>query len=553
EPAVPVEGENGETELSWRQPFFLGGKYTVESASLGTVGGKQWVRGGDFAVPGWGGAGQVGGQAVFVGYAIGDGPDGFSDLPADLDLSGKVAVILRFEPMDAEGKSLFSKRGWSSHAGLDGKLSAVARRGASAVIVVNTPTAKDKRIDTLRDRVVHYGTQVDIPVLLVNGDTAQGILDADGSGLKLEELIERSNRGEGLQNLKTQLLVNCDLTFAGTTAENVIGVLPGKGDLKKEYVMIGAHLDHLGMGDFGSRDRENAGKQIHPGADDNATGAAALILLAERLKADYDAMGEAAQARSILFAAFSAEESGLNGAGHYTREPIAPLEDMALMINFDMIGRIENQRLSASGLETGEGLQAFLEPLTERTDLTVVLDPSTMPASDHWRFVQAGVPVIFGSMEDIHDDYHTPRDTSALIRPDDAVRATMWFHQVAKEVALHEGRFAFQTAQRGTRRVAPADRDGGDTGQPKVRFGITMGEVESGQKGVPIGEVTSGGSADRAGIQAGDVLIRWQGKDVADFQSWYATLVEANPGDEVTLTVKRGDKEVELKATLDER
>jgi len=221
------------------------------------------------------------------------------------------------------------------------------------------------------------------------------------------------------------------------------------------------------------------------------------------------------------------------------------------MINFDMIGRIENKRLSASALGTGKGLQEFLEKITDRTDLDVVLEDSTMPASDHWRFVQAGVPVIFGSMENIHDDYHTPRDTSAMIQPEDAVRATMWFHQVALEAAIFDGRFEFQEPEMGARRKPPSAKKDAKDGEPKVLFGIQMGQAESGQSGVPIGSVTAGGSAARAGMQAGDLLTHWNGKEVADFASWYKTLTEAKPGDEVTLTVQRDKKALELKATLD--
>lgn len=555
-PANPVEAADDleSDHNAWRQPFTLGGKYTVEEASLELVGQDAFEQGEQFGVPGWGGAGQVKGNAVFVGYAIESGPDDYKGLSKDLDLSGKVAVMLRFEPMNEEGRSQFTKRGWSGRAGLGGKLNAVRKLGASAVLVVNTPGAKDSRIKRLRDKKVFSNTQVDIPVLHVTGDLAQQILDADGKGLQLTELIERANEGEVVEDLDASLNINCAMAYKGSTAENVIGLLPGKGDLAKEYVMIGAHLDHLGMGDFGSRDRKNAGKVIHPGADDNASGVAALILIAERLRADYDAMPEGAQARSVFFAAFSAEESGLNGARHYTRDPIWPLEDLSLMINFDMIGRIENKRLSASALGTGKGLEEFLGTLTDRTDLEVVLEPGTMPASDHWPFAQANVPVIFGSMENIHDDYHTPRDTSSRIRPKDAVRASMWFHQVLLESALVGERFEFQDPEMAGRRKPPTAKKGDETpSQPTVLFGIQMGEAASGQSGIPISNVTEGGSAARAGMQAGDVLTQWNGKQVKDFPTWYKTLTKAKPGDEVKLTVQRDGKDLELKATLDPR
>ena len=551
EPAYPET----ETEpASWRQPFELSGRHSLDSSELRVGSAEPFEVKETYCNPGWGSLGSVTGPLVFTGYAVEKAPDdadglteytGFED---GTDLSGHVAMVLRFEPMNEEGRSAFGARRWSSASGVSGKLSALAKRGASAILMVNTPGADDSRIKRLRHRTTWSGQQADVPVFLISGETAQAILDGAGAKETLEALIARSNENGVVERIGGEVTVDVQGEYKSTVAENVMGVLPGKGALKDEIVIIGGHLDHLGKGGFGSRaGNDERGKVVHPGADDNASGCAALILLAESLKAAYAELPENTPVRSIVFIAFSAEESGLNGADFYTEEPLYPLDKTTVMINFDMIGRIENRRFSASGLSTGKGLEDFVKGLASRSPLEIVATAGVMPASDHWRFVQKDVPVIFASMDDIHDDYHTPRDTSAMIQPLEAVWATEFVHEMAYEAAIRTEKFEFQEAQMAGRRSANAGQ-----GQPTVRFGIQIGgAVEGG--GVQIGPVTSGSSAGRAGVKDGDVIIKWQSETVKDATTWRAQLMKLKPGDEVTFTVRRDGKDIEMKTKMDGR
>ncbi|MEZ5975294.1 MAG: M28 family peptidase [Planctomycetota bacterium] len=253
-------------------------------------------------------------------------------------------------------------------------------------------------------------------------------------------------------------------------------------------------------------------------------------------------MPEGESARSILFMPFSAEESGLNGAQHYTRNPTVPLDKIALMINFDMIGRLEKHRLNISGLGSGLGMAELIEPLKANNPLELVLEENTQAASDHWAFVQARVPAAFVSMDGIHDDYHTPRDTADLIRPVDAVHATHFVHDLAFAAARVEAPLAFQEPKPRTRQA-----------RNRVRFGVQMGEAPEGQQGVTITEVVEDGTAATAGVLAGDLLVKWDGKEVTSRMEWVTLLSGAKPGDEVSFVVMRGGKPVELKATLEGR
>ena len=326
----------------WRQPFPLGGTVFIEDAQLQVEGHPLALQAGADFIGTLLGQGSTTAEAVFVGYGIGRGPNDFSSVPDDLDLTGKIAVAFRFEPMDEAGKSKWATDGdpWSAAAGFETKLRFLQRRKVGGVVFVNPPGCADPRAQTLE--TAPSMTQRRFPVLQVSTAAGEKLVAALDLGSKtLTELRSLADAGGGCVAGKNQLVAGVLLGEKTQIAENVGALLPGKGALADQYIVIGAHLDHLGMGDFGSR--SGPGK-LHPGADDNATGSAALLMLADKLKRDYDKM--AGPLRSILFLAFSAEESGLNGSQYYVRHPLVPLEQHALMINFDMIGRIRNKRLS---------------------------------------------------------------------------------------------------------------------------------------------------------------------------------------------------------------
>ena len=322
------------------------------------------------------------------------------------------------------------------------------------------------------------------------------------------------------------------------TAENVVGLLPGRGGLESEYIVIGGHLDHLGFGDFGSR--RGAGN-LHPGADDNASGSAGVMLLGKSLKEAYDALPPETPLRSILFIGFDAEESGLNGARHYVRNPIAPIGNHSLMMNFDMIGRIENRRLSVSGLGSGVGMKEWAQPFFEASELEIVQHDGGGGGSDHAAFNSAGVPNLFAIIADFHDDYHTPDDTPEKLNREDAVRAIGLWHELA-----------LAAAQRPEKFVQPAGGASGDRARGNrlsVRFGVRSRPVEGGE-GLEVVSVTDGSSAADAGIVAGDVILLIDKEAVGSREDLVAKLRDKNPGDVMSVTILRDAEEQLLYVTL---
>ena len=324
------------------------------------------------------------------------------------------------------------------------------------------------------------------------------------------------------------------------TAENVAGVLAGKGDLARQYIVIGAHLDHLGHGADGSR---GVPGELHPGADDNASGVAAMLLMAQTLASEYAQLE--GDRRSVLFIAFSGEETGLNGATHYVNNPIVPITMHTLMINFDMIGRIRGGNLAVSGVATATALGDIVEPIFDTSSLLERVEPTLAGRSDHWAFYESGVPVLFVTQADEHDDYHTQNDVPWKINRKDGAATAAVFARVVHTVATIQDNLVFVGGQR------PAG--GPSMGDIKVRFGIRPGTYVEGVQGVPVGGVTPDSPADYAGVLAGDVLVAWNGQPVGDVRAWMGQLMRHEPGDVVTITVQREGKPVKLRVTLQGR
>jgi len=376
-------------------------------------------------------------------------------------------------------------------------------------------------------------------VFMLGAEAAERLVAAtDPEGRTLGELRALADAGTAIVELGGELALEAELTRSRMVAENVGGLLPGRGALAGELIVIGAHLDHIGMGRFGSRSGPG---ELHPGADDNASGSAAVLMLADRLARSYAELPDDADLRSLLFVCFSAEESGLNGSRHYVANAVAPLEDHALMINFDMIGRIRSGRLSVSGVNTVEGMAEWLEPVLAESPLEIVQPKSSPGASDHSSFLREQIPALFAIIADFHGDYHTPADVSWKINRAAAVQTVDLFHRVALDTARRAGRFQFVEPPQSSLR--------GFMSRVRVRVGIAPGSGD-GELGVEVRSVSPGLAAEEAGVLAGDRLVRWDGRKIDDVAGWLGMLVEHEPGDVVRVGVLRDGEEVTLSLTL---
>jgi peptidase M28-like protein/PDZ domain-containing protein len=546
-PAFHADGQS-----SFRQPFPLGHSMEFGDQAFARVGTSSndgaaelfpFKVGVDFQMMSLGSSGEVTAPVVSVGYSIEEGPNGYTSFLPGQDLSGKVALVFRFEPMGENGQSLWSNgTGWTSHSGYGAKVDAVAAHNPAAILIVNTPGADDPRVQEMPE-VGSGGTKrADAPVMLLSTEAATRLLDQANSRASLMDLRMHADEGGAPVELGFEVKVATEINREPLIAENVGGLLLGKGQLGHELIVVGAHLDHLGMGDFGSRSGPG---ELHPGADDNASGSSGVLMLADKLAASYAQMEDGAQARSILFLCFSGEESGLNGSNFYVNNSPMPLESHAMMINFDMIGRIVDQRLSISGTNSAEQLLDLVAPLAQASELTVTLPKAISGASDHTPFYRKGMPVLFGAISDFHGDYHTPRDTSTKINRVDAVRTVHLFQQIVFAVAQHQGAWTF---------IAPTESNAGSRsaslGSIKIRFGVAPGNYDDEDPGINVASVTPGASAEKAGILAGDRMVRWNGQKILGVREWMGMLGDHKPGDVVKVGVIREGKEITIDVKL---
>ncbi len=574
---------------SFRQQFEAGSttRYDAQSvaflpanAALGGAGANvpmmPLAAGKDFVPLPQSGSGKVEGPIVFVGYSIDGGPSDYNTYAKDTDLKGKVALVLRYEPKNAEGKSKWQpagESGWTVAASLAPKLERAVNKGAAGIIVVNPPGADDPRVNSLdlpRGGANRFAPPLTIPAVFITIEQASVLTRL--SGEELAELTKAADEKGGVVDLAdSRVAIEVQATKVPKLTDNVGAVLAGKGPLADEFIVIGGHFDHLGMGTAGGSRDPNAAGKLHPGADDNASGTAGVLLAAKRLSEKYKALPADANVRSIVFVGFSAEEAGLIGSRFFVKNSPIAAEKTYLMLNMDMIGRLREDKFDVGGGGSAEGLADLIDPVFARSGLKVrTRDSEGVPyngrgPSDHASFFSASVPVLF-FFTGLHAEYHTPQDFYWTVNVHGAVRIVNTVVEIAEIFAARPDALRFTTGVGKTMPVRPdpaagttataAPPAGGDEPRPmpiRVRFGIAPGDYQDNQPGVLVGDVFPGTSAALAGILKGDRLTKWDGKEIKGIEEWMPFLRAAKPGDVVEITLVRAGKDEVVKVPLKAR
>jgi aminopeptidase YwaD len=372
---------------------------------------------------------KVEGELVFAGYGISQPNAGYDDY-ATVDVTGKIAVILRGAP-SWEGISSDLQRA----ARIPAKVQTALQKGAVGVILVNQPD---------NDRLLPLGMRGRAPAAnaaLLNVQTSVGDKLLQPLGLTVAEAVKQINE-KGMP-ISAELNLSAEMSASiepnRGIARNVIGFIPGSDPaLRDEVIVIGAHYDHLGYGEVGSLAPEPG--DIHYGADDNASGTAAIMELARLLAQNRDRLK-----RSVLVIAFSAEEEGLLGAEHFLRNPTVPRENIVAMLNFDMVGRMTNNRVSISGVGTAAEWESILKAANTGS-LNLQLSQSASGGSDHMPFMRREIPVLF-FFTGMHPDYHRPSDTWEKINYEGQAQIVALAERVVYDLASRPERPKFTRPQ----------------------------------------------------------------------------------------------------------
>ena len=498
-------------------------------------------RGRDYVPVNFSSSGSVFGQVVFAGYGASADEHGYDDY-THFDVKDKIVLLLRYEP------KFFSKKGpsggqrLSHHAHLIAKAINARDRGAKAVILVNGKLDEGKKDQLLKFGAVAGPDDAGTLMVHVKNDVAdQWLRQADTSLAKLHEAITSSKSPQSL-TLPSEMTITLDIDIERekATVHNVVGFLPGRSD---EYVVIGAHYDHLGLGDHSSLAPSKIGS-VHHGADDNASGVAGLIELARVLSRHRETLE-----RGVLFIAFTGEEIGLLGSSHWVNHPTLPLDKAVAMINMDMIGRIRDNKVYVGGTGTGSTFNELLGKIEPNHDFEVSFSESGYTASDHTSFVTKKVPVLF-FFSGLHSDYHKPSDTAEKINGKAATELLDMIGDITTELIGADAKPEFRKVTAASHGGGSPGRGGGGGYGPYFGSIPDFGPVES---GVKFADIRPGSPADKAGLRGGDILTQFGDKEIKNLYDFTYALRAAKVGDVVEVTVERDGQEVSAKVTLEQR
>jgi aminopeptidase YwaD len=487
------------------------------------------------------GSGKVEAELVFAGYGITAKEYGYDDY-AGIDAKGKIVLVLRYEPPPKNDRSPFQKPPrYSRHAALRTKAINARDHGAVGMILVDLNHSGDKKPDllSLKSSLWRGGNNI------VAAQISRNILEKwlAGQAVPLKSLKEEIDRQEKpaskiLSNARVSLQVN--LAEARQRTENVVAVLPGSDPkLKDEAIVIGAHYDHLGFGHFGTRESDNEGR-IHYGADDNASGIAVLLRVAQRL-----GRSQPAPARTIVFAAFSAEELGLHGSRHYVAQAPFPLSSTKTMINLDMVGRLQDRRLTVFGARSAQELSGIIGDAARQAGL-VINESDGVGRSDHISFYNKKIPVLH-FFSGSHPDYHRPSDTWDKLDIEGMAKISDLLFITVLRLANTSAPMQF---------VSLPSRPPGGESEASRGYGAYLGSIPdlgANGGGVRLAGVSEGSPAALAGLREGDVIVQFGGAQIQNLQDLTDQLRRSKPGDEVDIMVRRGNKAVALKAVLRSR
>lgn len=477
--------------------------------------------------------GEEEGDVVFAGYGITAPGLGWDDY-AGHDVRGKIVLVLGGDPRPADPASPFRRPDAYHYSERSHKIINAREHGARAILLVSHPGAPSEALPELRGLTQSWA----IAALYVARATGDALLSPAGTRLaEAADAIDRAFRPRSFPVPGARVRLRVSLVRERGTAVNVVGVLPGTDPrLGREAIVVGAHYDHLGHGGEGSLAPDQIGA-VHPGADDNASGTAAMLGLAR-------AFAETGGApRTLVFAAFAGEEMGLLGSSHYVRQPAHPMEATILMMNLDMVGRLREGKLYVAGVDSGSGLRALVTA-APAGGLAPQLRGDPYAPSDHTAFYTAGRPVLY-LFTGAHPDYHRPSDTWDRINAPGLEAVTAFAARVVADVARVLPPPAYVKIE-----APPTPVRAGGYGP---FFGVIPEFGESARAGVTVSDVRAGSPAAKAGVRPGDVLVIFAGVSVKTLEDFAFALRGRRAGERVEFTVVRGGAEEHLWAVLEER
>jgi aminopeptidase YwaD len=452
------------------------------------------------------------GKLAFLGYGIKD--TGLRNDYHDIPLKGCVALIFTGSP--STGSEGDDSRRLSSRQ----KVMTAREAGASAVLLV------DPEDDELPK--IHYDnspSNAGIPVIYLTARAASKLLTSEGRDLtELNKLAQGRTGYVSFVGSSLSISLTTEVNFIRKNVRNIAGYLPGTSS-DENYFVVGAHFDHLGWGQDGTLYR-GSDPQVHHGADDNASGTAGVLELAQYFAAHK-------LKHSVLFIAFNGEEMGLLGSGNWVNHPTKPLDKISAMFNIDMIGRRvdSTKRLNVQGTGSSPEWDKIAKASNEKYHMDLALIPEGEGSSDHASFYMKNIPVLF-FFTGLHTDYHRPSDSVEKINIQGEQEVVAYIAEVMKRTDALEGKLAFTKAKEDTTHA-----------RPRTGYNVYVGTIPdfgSSAEGFKISGTSPGSPAEKAGLKSGDIIMQLGETKILSIYDYMNALGLHKPDEEVPVKVKRG-------------
>ncbi|OQX96584.1 MAG: hypothetical protein B6I20_14275 [Bacteroidetes bacterium 4572_117] len=478
---------------------------------------------------------KVDAEVVFVGFGFDISEDKlkWNDY-ANIDVKGKLVLMLRADPELDNPDSKFIP-----YVNERSKVLTAKEKGAIGVLFVSG-LQFDKRDKLMKLVADQTESNLGIPALHIKRAVANKILAKSGKTIEGLETSLNKNKNPESFNSKTNVSILSKVNFKKVKTQNVVGYIKGSDKkLRNEYIVIGGHYDHLGFGGPASSSRMPDSIAVHFGADDNASGIASIMEIAEKL-----AKNKKKLKRSVIVMAFGAEEIGLIGSKYFTSNPTVELKKIKAMINVDMVGRLkESKELFVGGVGTATESEDLLNSMLGKKDMKLGISYNGFGPSDHAAFYIENIPVFFFSTG-AHADYHTPLDVIEMINFDGLKLLTDYIYELSVNIINRNKNLSFKES--GPKGKAKPSRGS------KVKLGIMPNFGKSDNKGLRIDAVTPEGPAYNGGIKKGDVITAIEGGKIHNIYEYMARMGKLKPGQTITIDLLRDSKKIVLIIQLED-
>ena len=509
----------------------------------------------DFRPLAFTGNGTASGEVVFAGYGLavpgkaGEGYDSYSGL----NVSNRIVLALRYVPEDVDAKR---RQELNRYAGLRYKAMLARERGAKAILFVSGPNSPNPgELATLASDSSSGGSGIVAASITTN--VVARMFAAAGRDLKSvqSQLDKEDPHAEGgfvLSNVTVSITTAVE--HIRKTDRNVVGVLPAPRtrdnvtrraedsapyQSPREYILVGAHYDHLGYGESGAMLRAGEENKIHHGADDNASGTASVLELARSLAQDQQNNASLFN-RGIIFALWSGEELGVLGSSFFAEHSPVPLSNIVACINFDMVGRLREDKLMLQGIGSSTAWRRAIEKRNVSAGFNLVLQDDPYLPTDVTAFYPRGVPVM-SFFTGSHEDYHRPTDTAEKVNYDGLERIVKFAHALILDTASTPQRPDYV-------KVATSSQGTGSRENLRAYLG-TIPDYATEVQGVKLSGVRAGSPAEKAGLKSSDIIVEFAAQKIANIYDYTYALDAVKIGQPIEIVVMRDGKRVSIKAT----